>query len=172
MKVVFLDRDGVINKDKGYVSKIEDFEFIDGVFSACKHALNRGFELFIITNQSGIGRGYYKEADFKVLNQWMLQKFKEHHINILEVLYCPHAPEDDCMCRKPKTGMFDEISRKYQIDKDSSWMIGDKESDIKAALKFGITNTILIQSSQHTNSKNSAANYIIHSIIEASNLIS
>tara|TARA_R110002073_G_scaffold258681_1_gene421653 strand:+ start:2393 stop:2908 length:516 start_codon:yes stop_codon:yes gene_type:complete len=171
MKVVFTDRDGVINKENEYVFKIEDFEFIDGVFSSFKYLQSKGFHIIILTNQSGIGRGYYKEKDFNIVNQWMLQKFKEQNIDILDVLYCPHKPEDHCICRKPKTGMFEKAYKKHPIDKKKSWMIGDKESDIKAAINFGIENTIMVESG-HKIDKKSAAKYILPSILEVGGFIS
>ena len=172
MKAVFIDRDGVINKEKGYIYKIEDFEFIDGVFTSFKYLKNKGFNLIIVTNQSGINRGYYNEEDFNIINDWMLDKFKANSIHILDVLYCPHKPEDNCICRKPKTGMFDKAHDKYQIDKNNSWMIGDKESDIKAALNFGIKNTILVESGHKFDKKNSTAKFILPSINEVVDCIS
>ncbi|MDH7445147.1 D-glycero-beta-D-manno-heptose 1,7-bisphosphate 7-phosphatase [Aquimarina sp. 2201CG14-23] len=172
MKTVFIDRDGVINKDKGYVYKIEDFEFIDGVFNSFKYLESKGFNLIIVSNQSGISRGYYNHQDFNIINNWMLDEFKTNSIHILDVLYCPHKPEDNCICRKPKTGMFDTAHDKYQIDKNNSWMIGDKESDIEAALNFGIKNTILVKSGHKVDAKNSSAKFILSSIKELSNFIS
>ncbi|TCP28294.1 D-alpha,beta-D-heptose 1,7-bisphosphate phosphatase [Tenacibaculum skagerrakense] len=166
MKVIFLDRDGVINKDIGYVHKIKDFEFIDGVFDSCRDFINRGFELIIITNQSGIGRGYYKKEDYLHLTDWMLDKFKKENIKILEVLFCPHIPQDNCDCRKPNTGMLDFTDKKYKIDKINSWLIGDKETDIETAINFGIKNTILINNNQDISKENSKAKFMISSIKE------
>jgi D-glycero-D-manno-heptose 1,7-bisphosphate phosphatase len=168
MKVIFLDRDGVINKDIGYVHKIKDFEFIDGVFDSCRDLINLGFELIIITNQSGIGRGYYTVDDFVILNKWMLNEFQKAGIKILEVLFCPHKPEDNCKCRKPKTGMLDFANQKYKVDKMNSWLIGDKETDIMAATNFGIKNTILINNTSDFNKENSEAKFIIPSMKEIS----
>ncbi len=171
MKTVFLDRDGVINKDIGYVYKIEDFEFIEGVFASFKYLKKKGFHLIIVTNQSGIGRGYYTEQDFNNLNDWMLRKFKAQSIDILDVFYCPHQPKDHCLCRKPKTAMFEAADAKYKIDKINSWMIGDKENDIEAAHNFGITNTIRIGSVPEIDKKSSNAKFILPSIKEINNYI-
>ena len=85
VKTIFLDRDGVINKEVNYLSRIEDFEFIDGVFDACRHFEILGYSIIIITNQSGIGRGYYSENDYQVLTKWMLSKFNENNIEILDI---------------------------------------------------------------------------------------
>ena len=97
-KAVFLDRDGVINIEKDYLYKIRDFEFIDGIFDTLKELLNNGFILFIITNQSGIARGFYTEDDFKRLNSWMLDLFYDKNIKISQVEFCPHKKEDNCNC--------------------------------------------------------------------------
>jgi len=143
-KALFLDRDGIINIDHGYVSKIENFEFTEGVFELLHLFIKKGYVLFIITNQSGIGRGYYTLEDFKTLTKWMLKHFKEQNIVIQEVAYCPHAPEEKCHCRKPHTGMIDKILKKYPIDLTHSWLIGDKQSDIALAINSNITNSIAI----------------------------
>jgi len=90
-KVIFLDRDGVINKEVGYLHHIKDFEFIDGVFSACQYFQKIGYSIIIVTNQSGIARGYYEEKDFHTLTQWMIKEFSNNNIDILDVFFCPHA---------------------------------------------------------------------------------
>ena len=115
-KAIFLDRDGVINIEKNYLYKIEDFEFIDGVFETLNYLKNKGFLLFIITNQSGIGRGYYTLDNFNKLSSWMMAEFEKKSIKICQIELCPHSPQDHCNCRKPKTGMIDNILRTYEID--------------------------------------------------------
>ncbi len=154
-KAIFLDRDGVINVEKDYLYKIEDFEFIDGLFDALRYLKSLGFLFFVITNQSGIGRGYYTIEDFDRLTQWMKQRFAEENIIISQVEFCPHAPEVDCECRKPKIGMIQNIARNFQIDFENSWLIGDKESDIQCAINSGIANTIQVRSG-HTFDKSQA----------------
>ena len=143
-KAVFLDRDGVINVDKSYVYKQEDFEFCEGVFEALHHFKHLGYLLIIVTNQSGIGRGYYREEDFQSLSAWMKQELSHENITIDAIYHCPHAPEVGCECRKPKSGMFQEAIRDFDIDVRASWMIGDKQSDIEAALGAGIEQTIML----------------------------
>lgn len=143
-KAVFLDRDGVINIDKAYVSKIEDFEFCEGVFEALKHFQNLGYLLIVVTNQSGIGRGYYSEEDFQILSDWMQKELLHVKIKIDAIYHCPHAPEVNCACRKPKSGMFLKAIEDFDIDVANSWMIGDKETDMEAAIVAGIPNTILL----------------------------
>lgn len=143
-KAIFLDRDGVINIDKSYVYKIDDFEFVEGLMKALKHFQDLGYLLIVVTNQSGIGRGYYTINDFKKLTHWMLEEFKREKIDIKKVFFCPHSPEERCECRKPQPGMIKEAAKEFDIELKNSWMIGDKESDIEAALSAGIKNTILI----------------------------
>ncbi|MCB9097651.1 MAG: D-glycero-beta-D-manno-heptose 1,7-bisphosphate 7-phosphatase [Arcobacter sp.] len=143
-KVIFLDRDGVINHDYGYVHEIEKFEFVDGVFDACKYFISLGYEIIIITNQSGIGRGYYTQGDFLNLTDWMINEFNKNGVEILKVYFCPHSPTQECDCRKPKIGMITQSLNDFSIDLQNSWLIGDKTSDIETAINANIPNKILI----------------------------
>ncbi len=145
---LFLDRDGIINVDHGYVYKIEDFEFTEGIVELLQLFTKHGYLLFIVTNQSGIGRGYYSENDFSTLTEWMIKEFKNNHITIEEVYHCPHIPKDECHCRKPQTGMIEKALKTYNIDLSKSWMIGDKQSDIDLAHNAHIGSTIAIGSKQ------------------------
>ena len=163
-KAIFLDRDGVINKEINYLHKINDFIFIDGVFDACRYFQDLGYSIFIITNQSGISRKLYKEEDYHILTKWMVNEFKNNNIDILDVFYCPHGPESKCNCRKPKPGMLLEAKIKHKINMQDSWMIGDKEVDIIAANRAGIYNTILVKSGHEINEVDSNAKYILESI--------
>ena len=133
-KIIYLDRDGVINEDFGYVYKSDNFRFVNGVFEACKTFLNLGYEIVIVTNQSGIGRKYYSKNDFLKLTNWMLEEFKKNGINILNTYFCPHSPEDNCDCRKPNIGMIEQSLNDFNIDLKNSWLIGDKISDIETAI--------------------------------------
>ena len=171
IRTIFLDRDGVINKEINYLYKIEDFEFIAGVFETCKYFINNNFQIIIITNQSGISRGYYTEAQYNILNNWMLEQFKKNNISILDVLHCPHMPDSNCDCRKPKPGMLIAAKNKYNIDMQNSWLIGDKEVDIKAANNADIIKTILVRSGHKINEVNSQAKYILDSIHQANEVI-
>ena len=143
-KALFLDRDGIINIDSGYVSKIEKFQFTEGIFNLLHLFIKYDYKIFIVTNQSGIGRGYYTQNDFKVLTTWMLSEFKKQHIEITSVQHCPHVPEEKCSCRKPNTGMIDEILLFNTIDLKYSWLIGDKQSDIDLAINSHIGSSIAI----------------------------
>jgi len=144
-KAVFLDRDGVINIDHGYTYKPSEFEFYPGVFETCRMMQQSGYKLVVVTNQSGIGRGYYSELDFQHLSQWMVQQFAEHDVNISGVYFCPHHPEKaqaqylrHCDCRKPEPGMLLKAAQELDLDLSASIMIGDKESDVVAGKKAGV----------------------------------
>jgi len=143
-KAIFLDRDGVINIDKSYVCKIEDFEFVDGIFEVLHYFRKLGFLLIVVTNQSGIGRGYYTSEDFEKLTAWKLKALEKEGIFIDEVYHCPHDPDSGCGCRKPSPNMLLKAKEKFNIDMQSSWMIGDKKSDIDVGYNAGVKNTILI----------------------------
>ena len=164
IKTIFLDRDGVINKEINYLHKIEDFEFINGVFEACQYLESLNYKIIITTNQSGISRGYYTESDFQKITKWMLSQFNNNNIDILDVIHCPHLPSDFCDCRKPKPGMLLSAKTKHNIDMENSWMIGDKEEDIMAANAANIMNTILVRSGYKVNEANSNAKYFLDSI--------
>jgi len=147
MKAAFLDRDGVINEDLGYVSKIEDFKFKKGIFELLGLLQKLGFVLFIVTNQSGIARGYYTKEDFIKLSEWMLKELKKRGIEIKEIEFCPHHPDitGECECRKPKPGMILNLAKKYNIDLKNSIMIGDSDRDIQAAVNAGVTKTYKVE---------------------------
>lgn len=135
-KAVFLDRDGTINVEKNYLHKIEDFEFLVGAIDGMKILQDVGFKLIIITNQSGIARGYYTENDFKILNNWMVAEIEKYSVRIDAVYYCPHLPDAQiikyrvaCNCRKPKLGLYEQAVKELSVDINHSWTIGDKLRD-------------------------------------------
>lgn len=151
-RALFLDRDGIVNIEKNYLYKVEDFEFCPGIFELCQYFLDKEYWIFLITNQAGIAKGYYTEEDFITLNQWMLQQFTKKGITIQEAFYCPHHPKGskplysiDCNCRKPKPGMLLRAAEKYSIDLKNSILIGDKESDIEAGIQAGIQANWLVK---------------------------
>jgi D-glycero-D-manno-heptose 1,7-bisphosphate phosphatase len=141
----FLDRDGVINLDRGYVSRAEDFEFVTGVFEGAAALQRLGFALVVITNQSGIGRGLYSEIDLLALNRWMSGQFEQHSVHIDGVFYCPHHPTEafgryrcECDCRKPAPGMLLRAACELNLDLTRSAMFGDRVSDLQAAAAAGV----------------------------------
>lgn len=142
---LFLDRDGVINHDSGYTSSVESFRFIDGIFDVCRTAKQLGYLLIVVTNQAGIGRGYYSEQDFSILTKWMCNQFEAEGAVISDVFYCPYHSEHgaghykkDSFDRKPNPGMLLQAAEKYELDLKRSIMIGDKHSDMQAANKAGV----------------------------------
>jgi D-glycero-D-manno-heptose 1,7-bisphosphate phosphatase len=148
-KALFLDRDGVINNEKNYVSRIEDFEFIDGIFGFCEYFRQKGYLIFVITNQAGIARGFYSAEDFTVLSDWMVSRFEQRNILISKVYYCPHHPDitGPCDCRKPNPGMILKAAREFDLNLSESILVGDYESDLKAGENAGILKNYLFRDS-------------------------
>ena len=141
----FLDRDGVVNTDRGYVHLPEDFEWTPGILPAIRALNDANYAVIFVTNQSGIGRGYYTENDFLSLSRWMLDEADREGALIDAVYYCPHHPEGEpgpyrltCPARKPGTGMLERAQLEFSLDKARSFLIGDRESDLGAAIAFGI----------------------------------
>ena len=134
-RAVFLDRDGTLNEDKGYVHKIKDFKLLEGVIEGL--LLLKDFKLFIITNQSGIGRCYYKEEDMHKFNERLLQELSKNNIKIEQIFFCPHTPEEECDCRKPNSKFIDIAKQKYNLDLKKSWIVGDHPYDIEMAKNAG-----------------------------------
>jgi len=170
-KIIFLDRDGVINQEVNYLHKIEDFKFIDGIFTSLSVLQRHGYNFIVITNQSGIGRGFYSEKDYYLIDEWMKNEFKKQGVDILYSLHCPHTPEQNCNCRKPKTGMFEKCFELFQISKEESWMVGDSERDIEAAIMAGIHNNILVRSGHPVYETTTKASIVIDSIKDINNVI-
>ena len=140
-KVLFLDRDGTINIDYGYVYEIEKFILVDGILDVALAAKQKGYELIVITNQSGIERGYYTEEDFQKLTRYMCDLFEKNGTPLLDIFHCPFLSGKD---RKPNSGMFLKACQKYQIDMKNSISVGDKISDITAALNAGVGRNYLL----------------------------
>ncbi|MFT4939309.1 MAG: D-glycero-D-manno-heptose 1,7-bisphosphate phosphatase [Paraglaciecola sp.] len=171
-KALFLDRDGVINIDHGYTHKSEHFKFMPGVFSLCSRFQCEGYKIIVITNQAGIGRGFYSEQDFARLTQWMTEKFAQNLITIDGVYWCPHHPVhalgeylQNCACRKPQPGMLLQAIEEHQLNASQSVMIGDKPSDLLAAQRAGIKRRILFSPDSNisvtvTDNDKSAANEV------------
>ena len=165
-KALFLDRDGVINVEKDYLYKIDEFEFIDGIFELCRYYQDLGYIIIIVTNQSGIARKYYTEGDFKKLSSWMLSEFLKKNITIKKVYYCPHHPDitGECECRKPHAKMLLDAKKEFSIDMKQSIIIGDKERDIEAGLNAGLKESYLFNERKDINT--SKATKIVSSLKE------
>ena len=144
-KAIFFDRDGTLNVDKDYLYKFEDFEWINGAVEAIKFCNDNDYLVIVVTNQSGIARGYYTEFDLKKLHAQMNEDLKKFNAHIDDFFYCPHHPNAkvkkyriDCECRKPKSKMINDACAKYLIDKSQSFMIGDKQRDVECGENAGI----------------------------------
>ncbi|MFV0269293.1 MAG: D-glycero-alpha-D-manno-heptose-1,7-bisphosphate 7-phosphatase [Draconibacterium sp.] len=146
-KALFLDRDGTINIDKDYLFRIEDFEFQPGIFDLIRSYSDQDYLIFIITNQSGIARGYYTENDYFQLTQWMTEQLRTNGIHVEKVYHCSHHPEitGSCTCRKPKPGLIVQALKEYPVDPERSVLIGDKERDILAGQNAGTGKNLYIQ---------------------------
>jgi D-glycero-D-manno-heptose 1,7-bisphosphate phosphatase len=144
-KALFLDRDGVINAERDYVCRIEDFEFIPGIFDLCRTAQAAGLVPIVVTNQAGIGRGYYTEDDFQRLTEWMLERFIEHGIRIARVYHCPFHPtagighyHRESFDRKPNPGMILRAKEDFALNLAGCVLVGDRPSDIAAGRAAGV----------------------------------
>lgn len=162
-KSFFLDRDGVINFDSGYTYKVSDLVFeefsIDGL-----RKLSLMGDLYIVTNQSGIGRGFYSTADFLCFMNEMFDQLRKFDIAFVDFRYCPHAPsplEHDCGCRKPSPGMIIDLVKAHAVDLSKSFMIGDKLSDIEAGKRAGVNSCVLIDKVNSLTLQRSARDYLI-----------
>jgi D-glycero-D-manno-heptose 1,7-bisphosphate phosphatase len=152
---LFLDRDGVVNREIGYLYRPEQVEFTSGIFDLCRHAQTLGYALIIITNQSGIARQLYSESDFHSLMHWMNDEFLKQNVRVDGYYFCPHHPEygigpyrKECEDRKPQPGMILKASTDHNINLTESILIGDRCSDIQAGMAAGITNLILVRGTE------------------------
>ena len=150
-KAIFLDRDGTIIKDKLYLSDVSGIEFLQDVDVALKKFLTCGFELIVVTNQSGVGRGYYSESELGIVNNRIKSDLSKLSIPILDFYYCPHYVGSQiskydvkCNCRKPSPGMIFQAVKEHKIDLSVSYMIGDKDSDVQAGKNAGLKKSFLI----------------------------
>jgi len=154
-KALILDRDGVINKEINYLHRSEDVEFVEGIFEMCKLFFDQGYTIVVVSNQAGIGRGYYSEDDFLKLTRWMTDQFATNGVNLSKVYYCPYHPTDgvghykkDSFDRKPKPGMILKARDEFDLDLALSILIGDKLSDIEAGINAGVGTNVLLGRSE------------------------
>ena len=171
---LFLDRDGVINVEKNYVHRIEDFEFVDCIFDLCRAAAKSSMPIVVVTNQAGIGRGYFSEVQFQALTDWMRNRFEQERAPIAAVYYCPYHPvhgvgayQKESFDRKPNPGMILRARDELGLDLSRSILIGDKGSDIAAAKAASIGLTILLGARV----EESAPDRMITSLSEACELL-
>lgn len=151
-KALFLDRDGVINVNHGYVYRPEDCDFVPGIFELCAAAQAKNYTLIIVTNQSGIARNYYNQKQFMHFSKWIEHQFSSIGIRIAHTFHCPHHPKisGPCICRKPKPGMVVKAARHFRVRLGDSIMVGDSWSDIECAQRAKVGKAVLFKDPQHT----------------------
>ena len=164
-RLLFLDRDGVVNLDKHFVFRIQDIEFVEGIFHLCKYFSAKNFEIVIVTNQSGIARGLFSEQDFQLVMVYVLEKFQSEGIQILSCSYCPHGPADLCKCRKPLPGLFEQAMENFNALPENCISIGDRERDIVAAVSAGIHQNYLLLDKELSTSNLSGV-FLVNSLSE------
>lgn len=149
-RIIFLDRDGTINEEVNYLYRPADLKLLPGVPEAIRLLKEQGYRIVVVTNQAGVARGYYTEADVDALHQYMNGLLREQGAEIDAFFYCPHHPEHgigayrrECHCRKPETGMFEMAEQVYAVDRVHSWMIGDKLLDITAGKNYGVQTALV-----------------------------
>lgn len=175
-KAIFLDRDGTINAEKNYLYKIEDFEFLPGVLDGLRMLQHAGYLLIIITNQSGIARGYYTETDFNKLTAWMIDYLQQEGITISVVYYCPHHPEaaieqyrQECDCRKPHLALFQQAIKDFNLELCKCYAIGDRLRDCMLCMDSDCKG-FLIGCNEDANILNRVKNGDIHNLFYAKDL--
>lgn len=172
-KAIFLDRDGTLNIDYGYVHEIDNFKFIDGAIDALRELKKMGYMLVLVTNQSGIARGYFSEVQFLQLTEWMDWSLAEQDVDLDGIYYCPHHPEgkgeykESCDCRKPKPGMLLQAIKELKIDPTQSIMVGDKVEDLKAGIGAKVKTNVLVRTGKPvTENGERVADYVLDSIVD------
>ncbi|EPF5871350.1 D-glycero-beta-D-manno-heptose 1,7-bisphosphate 7-phosphatase [Morganella morganii] len=171
---VFLDRDGTINVDTGYVHKVDDFQFIENAIEAMQSIKQMGYALIIVTNQAGIARGMYTEDQFMHLTEWMDWSLADRGVDLDGIYYCPHHPEGTieefrqvCNCRKPAPGMLLDAQKYLKIDMGNSYMVGDKLDDMLAGRAAEVGTTVLVRTGKPvTEDAEAAADIVINSIAD------
>ena len=172
-KAIFLDRDGTLNIDYGYVHEIDNFKFIDSAIDALRELKKMGYMLVLVTNQSGIARSYFSEEQFLQLTEWMDWSLAEQDVDLDGIYYCPHHPEgkgeykEDCDCRKPKPGMLLQAIKELKIDPTQSIMVGDKVEDLKAGIGAKVKINVLVRTGKPvTEEGERIADYVLDSIVD------
>jgi rfaE bifunctional protein nucleotidyltransferase chain/domain len=167
-KAVFLDRDGTINEQIEFLHEAKKFRFLHNALKGIKEMQRKGFEIILITNQQGIGLGYYSKEDFFKVNKKMLTEMNEKKIKIMGIYFCPHSEADNCNCRKPKPGLIKTAAQEHSIDLKKSFMVGDTERDIKAGKKAGVKTILVSKTRIKTKTK---PDFTVKDLAEASKKI-
>lgn len=168
-KAVILDRDGTIVEDTGYVHKAEDFKLQPNAIEGLRKL--KKFMIFVVTNQSGIGRGSYRLGDFKKFNDRMIDELGRHKIKIEKIYYCPHLPEDNCSCRKPKTKLLEEAKREFGIDLEKSFIVGDQKADIELGRNANCRSILVLTGNGNKTKNVVKADFIANDLLDAAKWI-
>ncbi len=154
MKAIFLDRDGTINQDsQDYIKNLQEFHILPKIPQALKILQDAGFKFFIVTNQSGIGRGYLSVEKLNEIHRFLTAELKKDNISISDIFYCPHLPSDECECRKPKITNVIKAAEKYAVNLTESWFIGDSEKDMITGKKAGCKTALVLTGIRGINRK-------------------
>ncbi len=168
-KIAFLDRDGVIIYDYGYMHEPEKIKILPNAVKGLKELEKMGYSLVIITNQAGVARGYFSKETANDFHNIMLKMLKEQGVNITRTYFCFHHPDDNCNCRKPKIGMFEQVKADFKVNVAKSIMIGDKDGDIMFGNNCGLT-TFLVKGDRYTCSV--PAKYEVNNLLEVAKILS
>lgn len=170
---ILLDRDGTIIHDRHYLHDPEEMELLPNAAAGLKRLADRGHGLVVLTNQSGVGRGYFTRGDVEACNERLRAMLAKHGIFLDAVLYCPHAPEDACHCRKPATGLVEQAVAMLEFDPEKAWMIGDKDADVDLGIAVG-ARSILVRTGKgtvHEGRCGIRADYVADDLLEAARFI-
>ena len=167
-RCVFLDRDGTIAKDVPYCANPEHFQLLPRAGAGIKQLNNAGFKVILITNQSGIGRGYFTAVALDLVHEKMKADLAVHGAHLDGIYYCPHHPDENCDCRKPKPKLILQASEEHHIDLARSYFVGDTANDIAAGKAAGCTTVLIAQNGQAIQSQ---PDYVVNNFLEASKLI-
>ena len=170
MKAIFLDRDGVINRDPGfggYVTSWKEFEFLPGSLEAIKRLNQSGYEVIVISNQGGVAKGLYALKDLDKITKNMLGEIEKAGGKISSVHYCPHKDEDDCDCRKPKTGLFSQATKGLQVNFADTFFVGDNRRDVLAAKAIGSKSIFVLSGNTKLEELDVRPNFVARDLLEA-----
>lgn len=176
-RAVFLDRDGVINEEHGYITKWEEFKILPQVVESIQSLKDHGFVIVVITNQSGIAKGLYTEEDVRMIHQQFNHFLAQHATSVDGFYYCPHHPQGNiqeysinCHCRKPENGMILQAAEDFNLNLEASYLIGDAERDILAGKKSGLT-TIRVMTGHTVKTGDVLPNFLVEDMAEATQMI-
>jgi len=170
-RAVFLDRDGTIARDVQYCRRVEDVELLPTVPQAIKLLQEEGFKVVVITNQSGIARGYFTEETLAQIHQKMAAELEKHGAWVDDIYYCPHHPDDGCECRKPNTALFHKAAKELDIDHSRSFMVGDMQMDVDAGRALGCQTVLVTTGPNAGNDVSTCPDHVASSLLEAARWI-